>query len=205
MSVVDPLGGLQNIVESPIDGQAAALTNERSEIQAIDVLHDEKVRTLDFVGVVGGDDIGMAETGGRFDLALKPLQGPRQSDDLRRKHFERHQALHPRVLGLEHPSHTALAELIKDAIVSQHKIFAFALIDGLSLVGGDPFQLYQFASQLFSIMRAAIVGQAFDELPQLVCSQKLRVNDKTDESIYWHGHRASHQRLSNLPPTRSRL
>src|SRR5262245_34773851 len=205
MSVVDPPGGLQNIVESPIDAQAAALANERCEIQAIDELHDEKVRTLEYVGVVGGDDVGMAETGGRFDLALKPQQGPRQSDNLRRKHLERHQALHPRVLGLEHPSHTAFAKLIKDAIVSQHKVFAFALINGLGLVGGDPFQLYQCASQLFSILRAAIVGHAFDELPQLVCSQKLRVNDKTDESIYWHGHRASPHRLSNVPPTRSRL
>src|SRR4051794_5820193 len=107
------------------------------------------------------------------------------------------------MLRLEHHAHTALAKLIKDAIVSQHKIFAFALIDGLGLVGGDPFQLYQFASQLFSILRAAIVGHAFDKLPQFVCSQKLRVNDKTDESFYWHGHRASSQRLSNVPLTRS--
>ena len=107
------------------------------------------------------------------------------------------------MLRLEHHTHTALAKLIEDAIVAQHKILAFALIDCLGLVGGDPFQLYQFASQLFSILRAAMLGHAFDKLPQLVRSQKLRVNDKTDESIYWHRHRASPQRLSNVPPTRS--
>ena len=48
----------------------------RGQVLALDVLHHQVVHALVLAGVVGGDDVGMRELGGRLHLAVEPLDGP---------------------------------------------------------------------------------------------------------------------------------
>ena len=67
-------GRLQDAVHGLVERQRPLLLDERREVGAVDVLHHQEVRAAGFVGVVGGDDVGMFELGGGFDLALEPPQ-----------------------------------------------------------------------------------------------------------------------------------
>jgi hypothetical protein len=64
-------GGLANIVARGGDRQRALQLDLLCQAHSLDELHDEKVRAPGLVGVVGRHDMGMAETSGGLDFALK--------------------------------------------------------------------------------------------------------------------------------------
>ena len=51
----------------------------------------------------------------------------------RRQHLDRHDAVHPAMLGLEHLAHPAGADFVEDRVVAQDQRLGPALIDFLGL------------------------------------------------------------------------
>ena len=70
---------LQDVVDGLGDRERAVLLDQGRQVFPLDVLHDQEVNAIGLVGVVGGDDVGMRQLGGRFDFSLKagrPLPHP---------------------------------------------------------------------------------------------------------------------------------
>src|SRR5262245_15332566 len=151
VGIVQTLAGLKQVIESIVDGQPAVLAHDRSHVESINELHDQKVSAFDFVGVVSRDDVGMAKASGGFDLALKARQRIRFFNNFGRKYLKGDEALHAGVLGLQHYAHPAFAELIEDAVIAQDQILSFALVNHLGLIGRQFLLLYQLTRTLLTI------------------------------------------------------
>jgi hypothetical protein len=82
--VVEATGRLEQAIDRLLDRQPPLLADDRGQVLSGNVFHDQEVRSLHLVGIVGGDDVGMAQPGGRLDLAKKPLQSNRILDELGR-------------------------------------------------------------------------------------------------------------------------
>ena len=63
-------------------GRRPLLLDERREIASCDVFHHQEVNAVGLVGIIGGNDVGMPQLGGRFDLPLKSPQRFRRIGDL---------------------------------------------------------------------------------------------------------------------------
>ena len=55
-----PSGRLQDVVDGFADRERPVLLDQGREVFAFDVLHDQEMNAVGLVGIVGGDDIGMA-------------------------------------------------------------------------------------------------------------------------------------------------
>jgi hypothetical protein len=58
-SVLQAKGRLTNVLACLGGRQWPALANQASQVNALDVFHDQEMRVADLVGVVGQHDIGM--------------------------------------------------------------------------------------------------------------------------------------------------
>ena len=64
-------GRLQDVVDGLVDRKRAVLLDQGRQVAPLDVLHDQEVDAVGLVGIVGGDDVRMAELGRGFDLSLE--------------------------------------------------------------------------------------------------------------------------------------
>lgn len=109
VSELQPARRLNDAPDSMFGRQGPVLLDELRQVVPLNELHDQEVRAVGFVGIVGGDDIGMFELRRRLHLALKPLHGIGRFHGCRRHHLQRHHPPHPLVHRLEHHSHPSLA------------------------------------------------------------------------------------------------
>ena len=139
VSELQPLGGLKHVVDSFGDREWAILLHQCRKVLALDVFHDQEVGTIGLVGIVGGDDIRMAELGRRLHFSLEAGCCQRILGDRRRQHLDRHDSLHAAMLGLEHLPHPARPDLVDERVVAQDQRLDFACRNllGLELASGD--------------------------------------------------------------------
>jgi len=92
------------------------------------------------VGAVGdprvkcGHDIGMAQRGGRFDLALEAQHGGRVFHRFSRQNLQGHEPFHPAVPCFEDPPHPAGAELVQNDVFAVDQGLVRPLADDRYLV-----------------------------------------------------------------------
>ncbi len=182
--VLQSAGRLQDAIQRLVQRQGTALRDQQRQVGAIDVLHHEEVRAARFVGVVGNHDVGVCQPGSGLDLPLESAQSLRRLHDLGRQDLQGDQPFHPPVLGLEHQSHAALAELVEDDVVAQHQRATLAAVELLDLVGGELLLADQFPDKLFAILGFLVGGQAVDQRRDFVgrhqsAVDKLRTNCPT--------------------------
>ena len=183
VGILQTASRLQDAVQRLAERQRPLVLHQHREVGAFHVLHHQEMGAAGFVGVVSRDDVGVFELGGRFNLALETPQRLGRQHDLGRQDFQSDQPFHPSMLGLEHQSHTALAELVEDQIVAQHQRLASARVDLLGLVGGELLLPDQLASQLLPVFRAAILGQRGDERINFGGRQQAAVGDVRNEFV----------------------
>ena len=70
---VEADGRLADVVGGALDGQRAVLLDDVLQGGAVHVLHDEEVRLVVVVDVVGADDVGVVEGGDGAGLAVEAL------------------------------------------------------------------------------------------------------------------------------------
>ena len=77
------------------------------QVPAVDELHDQEMARLGLVGVVGHDDVRVAQAGDRLHLALEPLDELLGLADAAGQDLDGHHPLHAAVPGLVHRPHAA--------------------------------------------------------------------------------------------------
>ena len=85
-----------------------------SQIDAVDVLHDEVVQVGFVAELVNDDDVGMTELGERPRFAQEALGEGRILTSFRRQDLERDDAVQLALTGLVYRPHPSLAEQLQD-------------------------------------------------------------------------------------------
>ena len=80
------------------------------------VLHHQDRQPVHFLDGVDGDDVRVAHGRGGLGFALEPLPGQAVAGEVRGQHLDCHPALQGRLEPLEHQSHAALAEQLRDFV-----------------------------------------------------------------------------------------
>ena len=93
------------------------LFHQPEEVRPLDVFQHEVGDLVRFVGVVGGDDIGMLERGGRLHLALEPLHRVAGTHHRGGQKLERDDAVHRPVQRLEDEPHAPRVERVEDHVI----------------------------------------------------------------------------------------
>ena len=128
------------------------------KVDALHELHHQKMRAVEFVGIVGGDDVGVGQFGGRLDLASKPLDQVGILHGRLRQDFDGHEAFHPAMLGLEHHPHASRADFVEQDVIAEDQPLRFALIKGPRLELGEFVLADQLACQVSRILRTFLLG-----------------------------------------------
>ena len=178
-------GRLQDVVDGLGDGQRPLLLDQGREVAPLDVLHDKEVNAIGFVGIIRGNDIGMAQFGCRFDLALKTRDRFRILGDGPGQHLDGHGSLHAAMLGLEDLPHAARPDLVQDRVVAQDQRLRPALVDFLGLELGEVLAANELLSEFLGVFR---VGLGRDEALQLARCDDARIFNLLDELFEGNGH-----------------
>ena len=75
MGGFEPPGRLDQAVDGLGDRHRPALADDAIEVASFDVVHDQEMDAAVFVGIDGGDQVGVLEPAGGLDLAAKPHDG----------------------------------------------------------------------------------------------------------------------------------
>ncbi len=75
MGELQPPDGLQDVVHRLAHRERSLISDQHPEVLPLDVFHYQVMHAARLVGVVGGDDVRVAELGGRLDLALEVDDG----------------------------------------------------------------------------------------------------------------------------------
>ncbi len=103
------------------DRQRPPVPDQGLKILALHVLHRQKARAVHFIGVVGQNDVGVLQLRERPHFALEPALGEVLILRGRPQHLERHDSAHDGVVGLENLAHPAAAQLVEQAVLTQHE------------------------------------------------------------------------------------
>lgn len=95
------------------------------------------MRALEFAGIVGGDDIGMIQLSGRFDLSLKSPETGGIFEDAGGNHLQGDFTFHRLVASLKDLPHAALAKLFQHNVTSDHQAAGFSNDGELCLKQGE--------------------------------------------------------------------
>ena len=101
VGVLQSFRSLDDARQSVLDRYRAVLFDEYRKITAFNILHDQKMRSTSFVGIVGGHHIGMPQPGSGLDLSQKPPQCIGGLYDRRRHDLQSHKAFESPMLGLQ--------------------------------------------------------------------------------------------------------
>src|SRR5437762_2676998 len=110
MGVLQSQGCLSDVLTGLGDRKWAAFFEHFVQIGAVDVLHHEEMDIAGLFGVVGGDDVGVMEAGGRMDLTAETLASSFSFQKLAPNHFECDFTIHHSVLGEPDCPHAAYAQ-----------------------------------------------------------------------------------------------
>ncbi len=88
-------------------GQGAGLFYKPRKVRPCQVLHDQKVRVANLLGLVHRDDVGMHQSGSQFGLAKEPLHLFGFVQNVLANYLEDDQALQEPMFGLVNRPHSA--------------------------------------------------------------------------------------------------
>ena len=131
---------------------------------------------------------GWLQLGRRLDLSLKAGHCRRILRHGRRQHLDRHDALHPAMLGLEDLPHAASPDLVEDRVVAQDQRLGPALVDFLGLELRQVLALDQLPGKFFGVFR---MGLGRNEVFELAGSNDARICKLLDELFEGDGHRGT--------------
>ena len=121
VGVVQALGSLADELTSLADGKRPLAANQLFEVGAVHVLHHQVMEIAVFVGIQGGDNVGVHQLRGGAHLALEEVARPGRLDQTRRENFQGDDASQGAMLCLENSTHAALADLFEDAVLSHQE------------------------------------------------------------------------------------
>ena len=93
----------------------------------------------------------MQQLGRRLDFALKASRRCRVFRHGFGQHLDRHDAMHPPMLGLEHLAHPAGADLVEDRVVAEDQRFRAARVDFLGLELRQMFALDELPGKFLGV------------------------------------------------------
>ena len=137
VSGFEAAGGLDHAVDGLGDGHRPAVADDAIEVTAFDEIHHQEMDAAVFVGVDGGDDVGMLEPAGGLDFAAKSHDGLTIAREGRRQDLQSTDSAQAAVASLEHHAHSALTELVEDDVVADQEPAALFLIDCGGLIGSQ--------------------------------------------------------------------
>ena len=91
------------------------------------------------------------------------------------------------MLGLQHHSHPALAELVEDEVARHRQRLPLARIDHLSLIRADLLVAYQPLGQLLAIRRLRLSGQLSHVILKITLSHHATLNQVHRKSLQRNG------------------
>lgn len=127
LAVVDVLQGEGRLIHAlagPDRRQTSELLQQHLQAAACNVLHHEAVGAVDFVSVVGDDQVRMVEGGRRADLAQEAGDRAGAIDNRLGKHLDGDAAIEIGVLGLEDDAHRAAAAELEQLVFAQKELRA---------------------------------------------------------------------------------
>lgn len=127
MSIFETVCRLDNAVECLRDTQRPVLVDDSPQVSSIDELHDEHMRVIEFVEIVGTDNIGVIQLRRGNDFALKSLNGILVLRHGRRKQLQGNGPLHFSVSGFENDPHTAPPEFVFDDVISEDELLGLVM------------------------------------------------------------------------------
>ena len=89
--------------------------------------------SLGLVGIVGHDDVRVAQPGYRLDFALESLHERRGLGDFAREDLDGHDTFHAAVASFEDRPHAAGPEFVEHLVVADYQVFKPPLAHGLVL------------------------------------------------------------------------
>jgi hypothetical protein len=113
---IESFGDLNGNVEETLEFNWLAI-DDVLEGGSIEEFHGDEGATVFFADVVDGANVWMVEGGGGLRFTLKTNERLAILGDLVREKFEGHEAVQTGILGLVNDTHTAPAELFKNAVM----------------------------------------------------------------------------------------
>ncbi len=98
------------------DRQRPDTLDELTQVQSVDVFGDENRGAIDVAGIVGGDDVRVAESADGPHFGFEPLPHPRIGQAVSGQQFDRDFTAEFRVPGEKHAAHAAPAQRTHDFI-----------------------------------------------------------------------------------------
>ena len=127
----------------------------------------------------------MLQLGRRFDLALKTRGRSRILHHALRQHLDRHDAMHPPMLGLEHLPHAAGADFVEDRVVAEDQRLGSARVDFLGLKFRQMLALDQLPGKFLGVFG---LGLRRNKIFQLARRDDARIGKLLDELFEGDGH-----------------
>ncbi len=142
MDVFEPQRRLADGLCGLIDVKSLRLPTDLSEINSVDELHHQIVRSVVLTGVECSDDVGMVQAAQRDHLAFKPFDRDPVRQAFGLQEFDGSLGTGGVMLGAKNGSHSALAErfgqqVIPDAFVQRSDAGRRSVIRLAQVCGGD--------------------------------------------------------------------
>ncbi len=104
--------------EPAVFGKPPDALQQRRKVFAVDVLHREKRRAVDFIDVVDAADVGMRDLARHPDFGVELRQARRILVDVRREELQRDRLTELQVVGAVDLAHAAATEAFDDPVAS---------------------------------------------------------------------------------------
>ena len=121
MDVLQPQGGLPDIVSGDRNGDHRLPFQDLPEVFAVDKFHHQEMAVADAARIIGSDNIRMLQRSDRLNFPFEPCDGCRVAAEFSIKNLKRDQSPESLLLGEEHCSHSALAERLHQFVPAEKK------------------------------------------------------------------------------------
>ncbi len=95
-------------------------TQQRAEVLALDVLHGEELKALDFTDVVYPTNVGMSDLTGHAHFAPKPFERVSVVCELIGKKLQGDGLIESEVVGMVHLTHATFSHSLDDAVAAEN-------------------------------------------------------------------------------------
>ena len=150
---------LENAEYGVFHRQRALCLHDFRKIAPIHEFQHQEMHVLGLPGIERRHDIGMRELGHRLHFTLETADVFGIARGRGGQHLQRHHALQPPLLGLEHQTHAPLPELTQQHVVVEDQRLALPLPQQLRLELRQLIPPHEFAGQLRSVLRRRRSGK----------------------------------------------
>ena len=99
--------------------ERARTPDQPSQVQPLDILHDQHRAAVDFAGIVGADDLRVVESADGLHLALEASDGPLVLDAALGQHLQGDDAVQLGVQGLVDRAHAAVPKFLQELVFAK--------------------------------------------------------------------------------------